>query len=117
MRKFESFPLVAALSVWLIAGVVFHLYTAAFGVLEAWLQRLIHLTWVLPLAFLYWPFSRNSPKKTIPWYDWVLALLAILPGIYGIIHAEEVIFRVFSIDGFFCRLHGVWRILPRYDER
>ncbi len=98
MRKFDNSSLVAALSVWIIAGVLFHLYTAAFGVMEAWLQRLIHLTWVLPLAFLYWPFSKASSKNSIPWYDWMLALLAILPGIYGIIHAEEIIFRVFSID-------------------
>ncbi len=98
MRKFDNSSLVAALSVWIIAVVLFHLYTAAFGVMEAWLQRLIHLTWVLPLAFVYWPFSKTSSKNSIPWYDWMLALLAILPGIYGIIHAEEIIFRVFSID-------------------
>ncbi len=98
MRKFDNRALIVSLSVWIIAGILFHLYTAAFGVFEAWLQRLIHLTWVLPLAFLYWPFTRTAPKDRIPWYDWLLALLAIAPGIYGIIHAEEILFRVFQID-------------------
>ncbi|PIE73010.1 MAG: C4-dicarboxylate ABC transporter permease [Deltaproteobacteria bacterium] len=98
MRKFDNKALVVSLSVWIVSGILFHLYTAAFGVLEAWLQRLIHLTWVLPLAFLYWPFSQTTPKNRIPWYDWLLALLAIAPGIYGIIHAEEILFRVSQID-------------------
>ncbi|PID75204.1 MAG: C4-dicarboxylate ABC transporter permease [Deltaproteobacteria bacterium] len=98
MRKFDNKALIASLSVWIVSGILFHLYTAAFGVLEAWLQRLIHLTWVLPLAFLYWPFSQTAPKNRIPWYDWLLALLAIAPGIYGIIHAEEILFRVSQID-------------------
>lgn len=98
MRKFDNKTLIAFLSVWIIAGVLFHLYTAAFGVLEAWLQRLVHLTWVLPLAFLCWPFSKSLPKDKIPWYDWILAIFAILPGIYGILNSEEILFRVFQID-------------------
>lgn len=98
MRKFENKTLIAILSVWILSGIFFHLYTAAFGVLEAWLQRLVHLTWVLPLAFLYWPFSTLSPKNKIPWYDWLLAIVSIIPGIYGIVNSEEILFRVFQID-------------------
>lgn len=63
MREFDNKTLNWLLAVWLIMGVCFHLYTAAFGVFEAWMQRLIHLTWVFPLAFIYWPFSKKSPKK------------------------------------------------------
>lgn len=98
MRKFENKTLIVVFSIWIIAGILFHLYTAAFGVLEAWLQRLVHLTWVLPLAFIYWPLSKNSPKDRVPWYDWILVLLSMAPGVYGIVNSEEILFRVFQID-------------------
>ena len=37
----------------------FHLYTAIFGSFEAFLQRAIHLSWVLPLGFLLYPATGN----------------------------------------------------------
>lgn len=86
------------LSIWIISGIVFHLYTAANGVFESWLQRLIHISWVLPLAFLYWPMRKNSSQESVPWYDWCLAFLAVLPGAYGIWNAEEILFRIYQID-------------------
>jgi TRAP transporter 4TM/12TM fusion protein len=98
MRKFDNKPLIVVLSIWIIAGVFFHLYTAAFGVLESWMQRMVHLTWVLPIAFIYWPFSRHSPKNSVPWYDWILIILAILPGLYGIFNSEEILFRIYQMD-------------------
>ena len=58
MREIDKRVINSIISVWLMMGVFFHLYTAAFGVYEAWLQRLIHLTWVFPIAFLRRWFSR-----------------------------------------------------------
>lgn len=98
MRQFENKHLNQMLAVWLIMGVSFHLYTAAFGVFEAWLQRLIHLSWVFPLAFIYWPFSKKSPQDRVPFYDYLLALLSIAPGLYGLINSEEILFRIDQVD-------------------
>ncbi|PID66260.1 MAG: C4-dicarboxylate ABC transporter permease [Gammaproteobacteria bacterium] len=98
MRSFSNKYLHIFLSCWLIMGVCFHLYTAAYGVFEAWMQRILHLSWVFPLSFIYWPFSKNAPKDRVPWYDWCIALLSIAPGVYGIIYAEEILFRVYQVD-------------------
>jgi TRAP transporter 4TM/12TM fusion protein len=98
MREFDNKTLNWLLAVWLILGVCFHLYTAAFGVLEAWQQRLIHLTWVFPVAFIYWPFRKASPKNRVPFYDYILAFLSIVPGIYGLVNSEEILFRIDQID-------------------
>ncbi len=98
MREFDNKTLNWLLAVWLIMGVCFHLYTAAFGVFEAWMQRLIHLTWVFPIAFIYWPFSKKSPKKKVPFYDYLLAFLSITPGLYGLINSEEILFRIDQVD-------------------
>ena len=76
----------------------FHLYTAIFGSFEAFLQRAIHLSWVLPLGFLLYPATGNSPKDRIPLYDWGLALLAALPGLYLAVNFTAVATRIVQVD-------------------
>ena len=39
---------------------LFHLYTGAFGIIEAYGMRTIHLMTLMTLAFLYWPASKNG---------------------------------------------------------
>ncbi len=98
MREFDNKALNYILGAWLILGVCFHLYTAAFGVLEAWMQRMMHLSWVFPVAFIYWPFSKKSPKNKVPFYDYLLALISLAPGVYALVNAEEILFRTAQID-------------------
>lgn len=98
MREIDKKIINSIISIWLLIGVFFHLYTAAFGVYEAWLQRLIHLTWVFPIAFLLWPAHKKAPKNRIPFYDYILALISIAPGLYGIVYSEEILFRISQVD-------------------
>lgn len=77
---------------------IFHLYTAVFGTYEAYLQRMIHLTWVLPMVFVLYPAKRGSESFNVPWYDWSLALVSILPGLYGIFMYEEITMRIIQVD-------------------
>ena len=69
---------------------IFHLYTAATGVLEPRLQRGFHLLFLLPLAFLLFPMNKKSPGNRIPWYDCLLALLSMLPSIYIILDKDNL---------------------------
>ncbi|MFH1758008.1 MAG: TRAP transporter fused permease subunit [Pseudomonadota bacterium] len=69
---------------------LFHLYTAATGVLEPRLQRGFHLLFLIPLAFLLFPMTRRSPRDRIPWYDWLLAFLAALPSLYIILDNDNL---------------------------
>jgi len=77
---------------------IFHLYTAVFGNFEAYLQRTIHLTWVLPMAFLLYPATEHSPKDRPTLLDWLLAALSTAPGIYGIIYYNEIVSRIVQVD-------------------
>ncbi len=76
----------------------FHLYTAGFGSFESYLQRTIHLGMVLPLAFVLFPATSKGSKESAPWYDWLLGVMAGLPGIYGVINYEDIINRVQQVD-------------------
>lgn len=40
------------------------------------MTRPMHLTFALFLAFLAYPAFKSSPRRYIPWYDWILAILA-----------------------------------------
>lgn len=83
---------------------VFHLYTAVFGAFEAYLQRAIHLTWVLPMVFVLYPMfdskvdGRPQAQTSVPWYDWVFALLSALPGIYIILNYNDIVMRMVQVD-------------------
>ncbi len=77
---------------------VFHLFTATFGTYEAYLQRMIHLTWVLPLAFLLYPARAASPMDRPTSMDWLLAVFSMTPGIYGIYNYGEIVVRICQVD-------------------
>lgn len=76
----------------------FHLYTAYFGSFESYLQRNIHLAFVLPLAFLLFPMARWSSKTSIPFYDWILAALSVVPGVYVVANYDDIINRMQQVD-------------------
>ncbi|MCS7175037.1 TRAP transporter permease [Pseudothermotoga sp.] len=82
----------------LIAMGIFHLYTAIFGTFEAYLQRNIHLIFALPLAFIFYPATQKSPKDRVPWYDWLLLILAVLPCLYAIVNYETIIYRMVQVE-------------------
>lgn len=84
--------------VYIVCMGLFHLYTAVFGSLEAYLQRNVHLLWILPLTFLLFPPTKQSPKDRVPWFDWLLAFLATLPGLYVIFNYESIIYRMIQVD-------------------
>ncbi|HEY4600765.1 MAG TPA: TRAP transporter permease [Cerasibacillus sp.] len=70
---------------------LFQLYTGAFGQLTAYLQRTIHLGFALVLIFLLYPARKSAPKRKIAWYDYVLALLAIIVTGYWPVYYETLV--------------------------
>ena len=61
---------------------VFQVYTAAFGLLPAQLQRSIHLAFAFALAYLLFPFRSSKSSGQLKWYSWVLAAFATFVGLY-----------------------------------
>ncbi|NLO57384.1 MAG: TRAP transporter fused permease subunit, partial [Synergistaceae bacterium] len=101
MRKLDGI-VAKGLYAYVLAMGLFHLYTAVFGAFEAYLQRSIHLTWVLPMCFVLYPFikrKKDQPVETsVPWYDWILAILSTLPGLYSILNYDEIMMRMQGVD-------------------
>lgn len=90
MRTLSGFwkHIVSVLSIALVA---FHMYTCAFGILPDTLQRSVHLGFVLTLCFLMKTPFKKSPKDKLPWYDVVMAALAVGSTIYTFHIYDEVL--------------------------
>ncbi|MEK4423855.1 TRAP transporter permease [Solibacillus sp. FSL K6-1523] len=70
---------------------LFQVYTAVFGVFPAQIQRTIHLGFGLTFIFLLFPAVRKTKKDTIPFYDYILALLSIVVGSYWVINYDRLV--------------------------
>jgi TRAP transporter 4TM/12TM fusion protein len=84
---------------------LFHYYTAGFGLLQETVHRGIHLSFVLGLIFLVFPFSKRGydrPAEGSVWrpfgislVDWVLSLAAVVAVAHvPLIPLDDLAFRV-----------------------
>lgn len=97
-RKLKGF---AGRFVWAlaIAFSVFQIYTAAFGVLDAMIQRSIHLGFGLALIFLLYPTRKSWSRERLHWFDIALAVLGAAAPAYIIISYRELVLRAGTVTG------------------
>ena len=55
--------------------------------------RLFHLSFALFLAAMAFPLLKTSPRHTIPWYDWLLALAGVAACLYLFVFKGEIAVR------------------------
>lgn len=72
---------------------VFQLYTAIFGVLDAQLQRAVHLGFALALSYLLYPTRKSWSRTKIHPLDLLLAVLAAASPAYICICYQELAMR------------------------
>ncbi|WMJ83510.1 TRAP transporter permease [Oscillospiraceae bacterium LTW-04] len=78
---------------------IFQLYTALFGTFPSTLQRAPHLGAALVLTFLLYP-AHGKPTQKVPFYDYILALLAVACASYHVFFYDELLLR----SGMFTKL-------------
>ena len=97
--------------------ILFHLYTAMFGVLDGLTQRNLHLTMMLLVVFLLKP---SKLKYIGPVYDLVLMIATLAVGAYMHVASADMAYRagtVYMIDNVCCMvlivliLVGVKRVM------
>ncbi|MDI6600847.1 MAG: TRAP transporter permease [Thermoanaerobacteraceae bacterium] len=95
-RKLKGF---AGRFVWAlaIAFSVFQVYTAAFGVLDAMIQRSIHLGFGLALIFLLYPTRKSWSRDRLHWFDVFLAILGAAAPAYIIIFYKDLVLRAGTV--------------------
>ncbi|MCF8041290.1 MAG: TRAP transporter permease [Desulfarculaceae bacterium] len=71
----------------------FQLYTGGFGVVEAYMQRTIHLMTLMTLAFLCFPTNRKWSAKTNAYIDLSLAALCLVIGVFLFFDHDRIVGR------------------------
>ena len=82
-----------------IAFSVFQLYTAIFGVLDAQLQRAVHLGFGLCLVFLLYPTRKSWSRHKLHPLDLVLAILGAAAPAYIVIAYQSLVLRSGLVSG------------------
>lgn len=90
-RRLEGFPAKLVFLICVLWSVV-QLYTGLFGTFPSTLQRAPHLAAAMTLVYLLYPI-KGKPGKSIPWYDYILALGCVGCGAYHVIFYKELLLR------------------------
>lgn len=71
---------------------IFQLYTAYYGAKVSMIQGAIHLGAALSLVYLLYPIKPAMAKnKGVPWYDALLALIALFTNFYIVYNYDHLI--------------------------
>lgn len=82
----------------LISFSLFQLYTGAFGQYTAYIQRTVHLGFALTLIFMLFPAKKSTVRNSIPWYDMILILLAIIVCGYWPLYYDTLVQHIGTIS-------------------
>ena len=101
LRKYDKGSDFRVLSGWqgkfliglLFSFSIFQLYTAIFGVLDAMLQRSIHLAFGLTLVYILYPSAKKFSRHKLHPVDVVLAALAAFVCLYVYFNYSELVLR------------------------
>lgn len=77
---------------------LFQVYTGFFGVMDAMLQRAVHLSFGISLVYLLCPTKRSWVKGgSVHPLDLTLALISIIPPVYILLNYQNLILRAGTV--------------------
>ncbi len=76
-----------------IAFALFQVITAAFSPLSSIVLRSLHVGFLLLLTFLLYDMRAGRIRRSVPWYDWLLAAGAFALSFYHWIFEADIILR------------------------
>ncbi|KAB8125557.1 TRAP transporter permease [Gracilibacillus oryzae] len=91
----------------LILFSLFQIYTGVFGQYTAYIQRTVHLGFALALIFFLFPLFKNKKSSAVPWYDYILVVLAIAVCAYWPLFYQTLVQKVGGIDNLQMVIGGI----------
>lgn len=80
-----------------ICFTMFQLYTSFFGVLDAHLQRAIHLSFGMCLIFLLYPTRHSWPRDSIHPIDAILSIVGAAVPMYVVVTYHDLVMRAGTV--------------------
>ena len=81
-----------------ICFTLFQLYTAVYGVLDAQLQRAIHLSFGMGLIFLLYPTRHSWSRTSIHPFDLLLAIMGAAIPMYVVVTYHQLVLRAGTVS-------------------
>ena len=79
---------------------LYHLYTGFFGIPEAYLHRVTHVTFLIGISLMCYSAKRGRPTEHLPWYD-VLFLIGWMVSMgYIYYHYDWIIDHIGYTESF-----------------
>lgn len=78
------------ISILAVSFSIFEIWVNTIGVMPSIYRNAVHLSFLLVLAFLLYPPTKESSKDNLPFWDILLAIFAIAVGLYIILFEQEV---------------------------
>lgn len=106
-------PMAYIVSALAIVFSLFQLYTAIFGVLDAHLQRAIHLGFGLTLVYLLYPTCKSWSRSKLHPFDLVMAILGAVAPLYIVMLYQDLVLRAGTVTNadFIMGLLGIVLVL------
>lgn len=81
---------------WLVLGLavgwsLFQIYATYVGTLNELVWRATHLAFAFALVFLVYPFGKRSSRSRIPFFDWILAIVAVGSALYAVFEYRGIL--------------------------
>jgi TRAP transporter 4TM/12TM fusion protein len=76
-----------------VAFSTFQVWTAAFNPLSSMVVRSVHVGFLLLMTYALFGFRKETERKSVPWYDWLLGLTAFVIGLYQYVFEVDLIQR------------------------
>ncbi|TVP82906.1 MAG: TRAP transporter fused permease subunit, partial [Alkalicoccus sp.] len=92
-RIFRSRRTAWLVSLTAVALSLYHLYTSYFGTPVTLQHRSLHVAVILMLVFFLYPPLKTAKRNVLPWYDALLALMALSTTVYIFVGYEGIIQR------------------------
>ena len=80
-----------------ICFTLFQLYTSYFGVLDAHLQRAIHLSFGMCLIFLLYPTRHSWSRESVHPFDILLSIIGAATPLYVVFTYQQLVLRAGSV--------------------
>lgn len=93
-RKFDNKLLTKSLYWIAIVIALYHFITSAVGYPATHMHRSLHVAMMLSMAFVFYPMTKKSSKKSIPWYDIILIICSLGIALYIWVDWENFINRM-----------------------
>ena len=82
----------------LLAFALFQLYTGWYGVFPSQIQRSIHLGFAMVLIILLYPATKKAKRNQIPWYDYLVALIALIVAAFWPVFYSSLVQKIGGLN-------------------